>query len=133
MGLQEHDENVVNFWEQSHYHRFIIDSSQQPGELSDIWRKLLGTAPKGTPETLNNRDTMANIDDEMVTPPSLADDPWSELVHGQGVEMVDLQQIRLADVHISLSEMEVEQALQVMQEQPAKNINQNCTEPRSTT
>ncbi len=128
MGLRDkkhgNDENVINFLDQSQFHRFMIDNGEQAGELSDTWLKLLGTAPTGTQEIGETVETPTNIDSVAVTPSMLADDPWSELTLGQGVEMVDLQDLRLADVHISLSEMEVEQALQIMQEQPTKNSNQ---------
>src|SRR5258708_3428128 len=97
MGFQENDENVVNLWEQSHYHRFIIASSQKSVELSDTWHKLLGAAPESG-GMINATDNIADIDDVLVTPSSFADDPWSELIHSHGVEMVDLQQSRLADV-----------------------------------
>ena len=128
MGLRDNkhgnDENVINFLDQSPFHRFMIDSWEQAGELSDTWLKLLGTAPTDTLEIGETVETPVNIDSVAVTPSLLADDPWSVLTLGQGVEMVDLQHTRLADVHISLSEMEVEQALQIMQEQPTKNSNQ---------
>lgn len=47
------------------------------------------------------------------TLPTLEVDPWSTLLHAQGVEVVDLQHI-----HLSISDQEVEQMLQIMQEQP---------------
>ncbi len=47
------------------------------------------------------------------TLPTLEVDPWSALLHAQGVEVVDLQHI-----HLSISDQEVEQMLQIMQEQP---------------
>ena len=128
MGMRDNkhgnDENVINFLDQSPFHRFMIESCEQAGKLSDTWLKLLGTAPTDTLEMGETVETPINIDSVAGTPSLLADDPWSVLTLGQGVEMVDLQHTRLADVHISLSEMEVEQALQIMQEQPTKNSNQ---------
>lgn len=76
--------------------------------LSETWRELLGAY---------TRETMAHRGEE-VTPTALVDDSWDQLQHIQGVEMVDLQQVRLATVRVSLSEAEVERALQVMQERP---------------
>lgn len=55
---------------------------------------------------------------------SSLEDPWSKLLHEQGVEMVDLQHSELATVHITLSEVEVEQALQIMQEQTIEERGQ---------
>jgi hypothetical protein len=72
-------------------------------ELSDTWRKLLLTDA-----------------DHINIPSSLTDDPWSKLLHAQGIKIVDLQD----QVQISLSELEVEQALQIMQEQPIEGKNQ---------
>ena len=57
-------------------------------------------------------------------PSSLVEDPWSGLLHAQGVEMVDLQRSGLATVHVSLSEVEVEQVLQIIQEQIVEECDQ---------
>jgi|SRR5436305_3461888 len=82
--------------------------------LGEIWRELLGTY---TLETRADRE-------EEVVPTAPADDPWSQLLHIQEEEMVDLQQARLTTVHVSLSEAEMERALQVMQEQPVEDHDQ---------
>ncbi len=79
--------------------------------LSETWRELLGAY------TLETREDGG----EEVAPTTLVDDPWSQLQQVKGVEMVDLQQVRLATVHVSLSEAEMERALQVMQEQPVED------------
>ena len=80
-------------------------------ELNDTWRKLLGLS------TIDSMDTPT--DSHLpVTPTIVQSDPWSELLHAQGVEMVDLQELRLSATPISLSDREVEHALQIMQEQP---------------
>ena len=87
---------------------------QSLDELSDTWRKLLGShlseegagAEKGTAS------------------PSLTNDPWSQLLHARGVEIVDLQQQHLHEIQISLSELEVEDALQIMQEHPLEGKSQ---------
>jgi hypothetical protein len=83
-------------------------------ELSDIWQKLLGIHPTGEE---------ANSDIELL-PPSLADDPWSQLLQAQGARIVDLQHMYSQEAQISLSDLEVEQALQIMQEQPVHGKNQ---------
>ena len=85
-----------------------------PDELSDTWQKLLGTQPAGIETT----------PDKIVIPTSLADDPWSQLLQAQGSRIVDLQHVHLQEVQISLSELEVDQALQIMQEQPIQGKNQ---------
>src|SRR5690348_6053318 len=82
-------------------------------ELSDIWQKLLGIHPAGKEAT----------PDTVLIPSSLADDPWSQLLQAQGARIVDLQHTHLQETQISLSELEVEQALQIMQEQPAHSKN----------
>ncbi|GAC1377886.1 MAG: hypothetical protein NVS4B7_02410 [Ktedonobacteraceae bacterium] len=79
-------------------------------ELSDIWRKLLGAYSTDT--------TGVQAYTDQPVPPLSLNDPWSELLHTQDVKIVDLQHLRLPDIQISLSEIEVEQALQIMQEQP---------------
>ncbi len=74
------------------------DSSEP--ELNDVWRELLGSqCPQDS--RLHGQEA-----------PVLSADPWNALAQARGVEEVDLQQI---DLHVS--DQEVEQALQVMQEQ----------------
>ena len=89
-----------------------IESSHN--ELSDIWQKLLGIHPTGKE---------ANPD-VVLLPSSLADDPWSQLLQAQDARIVDLQLMHSQEAQISLSDLEVEQALQVMQEQPVHGKNQ---------
>lgn len=83
-------------------------------ELSDTWQKLIGSHP-------SREETNTKI---VIMPSELADDPWSELLQAQGVEIVDLQRQRLQEIQISLSELELEQALQIIQEQPIEGKNQ---------
>lgn len=75
-------------------------------ELSAVWRELLG----GLPVEGNNPSTPA-----ITEIPTLASDPWTVLVHEQGIEVVDLQKNVL---HIN--DGDVEQMLQHMQEQPVR-------------
>jgi hypothetical protein len=77
-------------------------------ELSDIWQELLGLHPTG----------IETNSDVVVIPSSLPEDPWSQLLQVQGARIVDLQDVHLQEIQISLSELEVDQALQIMQEQP---------------
>ena len=82
--------------------------ANQP-ELNEVWRELLGQSVE--PVAANPAD--GNI-------PALESDPWSELVHAEGTEVVDLHSIRL-----QMTDKDVEQALQVMQEQPPSNPDHN--------
>ncbi len=76
-------------------------------ELSEVWQELLG-------EHSSESSIPATPGEAAI--PTLESDPWSELVHAKGIEIVDLQA-----VHLQISDQEVEQMLQVMQEQPAQD------------
>ena len=81
-------------------------------ELNDIWRNLLGVPDSAlVNETENATVIFAQ------SPAPIAADPWGELLHAQGIELVDLQQHHPQTVQVSFSEQEVEQALQFLQEQ----------------
>lgn len=73
-------------------------------ELSAVWHELLGDLP------VEGDSPPASAATEI---PTLESDPWSSLVHEQGIEVVDLQKNLL---HID--DGDVEQMLQRMQEQP---------------
>jgi hypothetical protein len=75
--------------------------SKQP-ELSDVWLELLGgkKASDVLPSTQEN---------EM---PVLSTDPWQELTQARGIEEMDLRRVDL-----QVSDQEVEQMLQIMEEQ----------------
>lgn len=72
--------------------------------LSDTWRELLGLSTEAT--------TVAEAGGEI---PALTNNPWAELQHIQGIEIIDLQQVHMP----TLNDLDMEQALQLMQEQPA--------------
>ena len=72
-------------------------------ELSQVWQELLGRYPANAEMSIPAGD---------VTIPTLESDPWSELLHVKGVEVVDLQ-----TVHLQMSDQDLEQVLQIMQEQ----------------
>src|SRR5439155_22805311 len=76
--------------------------------LSETWRELLGAY------TLEPREDRG----EEVAPTVLVDDRCSQLQNVEGVEMVDLQKVWLATVHVSFSEDEMERSMHVMEEQP---------------
>jgi hypothetical protein len=75
-------------------------------ELSPIWRELLGALP---PEAEHPESEALAI--------PLPDDPWSELLHAEGIKVIDLQQAQIQAKQVRLSEKDVEQALQVMREE----------------
>jgi hypothetical protein len=72
-------------------------------ELSEIWLELLGA--RGEQEGKQAGE---------ITIPTLESDPWSALLQAKGVEIVDLQKL-----HLHMSDQDVEQMLQIMQEQSA--------------
>lgn len=74
--------------------------------LSDIWQQLLG-------ERQFDAEALAALRESI---PTITSDPWSALLQAKGVEMVDLTQL-----HLHMSEQDMEQLLQLMQEQAAQN------------
>jgi len=103
-------------------------------ELSEVWRTLLG---------MQSTNMQAQVDDKQESQgdheglqgdhkepgrplwsPLLANDPWSHLVQTQGVQVVDLQQLRLHAAHVPLSDIDVEKVLKLMQEQPIPGANE---------
>lgn len=120
MGLQENkhlsirkDAYTNTSFDNAYYARSAQNRYPRPDELSETWQELLGTYPV---------ETLAKSDEEVTsgTVPAFTYDPWNQLLHIQGVEMVDLQQGRLETAHVAFSDVEVEQALEVMWEQPAE-------------
>lgn len=75
--------------------------------LSDVWRELLG-----------GRETEVSPTSPEAPVPTLKSDPWSELLRAKDIEAIDLQQVQM-----HLSDQDVEQALQIMQEQPIQPKN----------
>ncbi|MBA2392237.1 MAG: hypothetical protein H0V70_05770 [Ktedonobacteraceae bacterium] len=75
--------------------------------MSDIWRELLGNSA---------------IKIEIATPgeeaevPTLKSDPWSELLQSRDVEIINVQQ-----VHLHMTDRDVELALQFMQEDSVRD------------
>lgn len=82
--------------------------------LSDAWNELLGIHSLGI-------QAVPNI--TAVVPP-VASDPWNELLHAQGVEIIDLQQVRLHTIDAPLNDLDLEQALHIMQELPVTGTNE---------
>ncbi len=75
------------------------DTQYRHMELSKTWLELLG---KHIDAPLTNNGLL----------PALESDPWSSLVQAQDVKTVDLQQ-----VHLPMSDEDVEQLLHYMQDQ----------------
>jgi hypothetical protein len=71
-------------------------------ELSAIWLELLGQSAQTS--------VPASTTEESI--PTLETDPWSHLLYEQGTKIVDLQKVSL-----HMSDQEVEQILQQLQEQ----------------
>ncbi|MBX5456437.1 MAG: hypothetical protein IRZ31_06005 [Thermogemmatispora sp.] len=94
-------------------------------ELSETWRQLLGL--EGRSGQQEKAEEPAPTEPVMIEP--LPNDPWSELVQTRGTEVIDLQ--RLHASHEPLSEQDVEQALQAIQEQPIQST-QNQAQARGT-
>jgi len=82
--------------------------------LSDAWNELLGIHSLGV-------QAVPNI--TAVVPP-VASDPWNELLHAQGVQIIDLQEARLHTIDVSRDDLDVEQALHIMQELPRTGTNE---------
>ena len=126
MGLEDNkdlsacsDERVVKSVDRVHDRYFTMECCQGNDMLSETWHELLGIHAL---ETLVDEEGVAGVAAPgvpmgLLELSSFEGDPWSKLLHTRGVELVDLQHSELATVHVSLSEVEVEQALQIMQEQ----------------
>jgi len=80
-------------------------------ELSNVWQELLGLRP--------GKNRVPTSPDQQAIP-ILEGDPWRKLLQAENIELVDLQQ-----VHLPISEREVEQILQLMQEQAAQDQNED--------
>lgn len=74
-------------------------------DLSETWQELLGHRREPQGQDVSPEEPM----------PGLASDPWNELAQAQGTEVVDLQAIQW-----QVSDQDIEQALEVMQEQPGQ-------------
>ena len=77
-------------------------------ELSSVWQELLGLRHGG-----NSRSV---VDPDQQAIPILEGDPWRKLLEAENIELVDLQQ-----VHLPVSEGDIEQMFQFMQEQATQN------------
>ena len=89
----------------------VVDRSTSQVEqeliLSDTWRNLLNM------QTVE----IQSISEAVEIVPAISNDPWNDLLHAQGFQAVDLQQLRLREMYATRSTFDVEQALHRMQEQ----------------
>jgi len=97
-------------------------SAAEPGlahnqELSAAWRALLGSQPTSTTDGASQLDPAAQVQPQ-------ASDPWNALLHVQGMETVDLQKIRLRELHPAASDEDIEHALNIMQEAAEQQASQ---------
>ena len=83
--------------------------STQDANLSEAWRALLGSQAGTASQENTQADSATQIQPQ-------ASDPWNALLHAQGMEIVDLQKIRLHELHPATSDDDVEHALDIMQE-----------------
>jgi hypothetical protein len=89
-------------------------------ELSDAWRQLLGMEAQASSlptarQTAPNQPIVADAGSEegvLV----LSNDPWTQLIRAQGIQVVDLQQAHLHSAQASVEDGDVEHALDIMQE-----------------
>ncbi|GLV57597.1 hypothetical protein KDH_44330 [Dictyobacter sp. S3.2.2.5] len=94
--------------------------SDEQHELSTAWQELLGRRPPG--ELQQGADDIERVEKDQESIPTLESDPWSTLIQAKGVEMVDLHKTRL-----QISDQEVEQMLEVMQEQSAQQDDEGSS------
>ena len=78
-------------------------------ELSSVWQELLGLRPDECHVPTGSGSSQQAV-------PILEGDPWTKLLETENIEMLDLQKM-----HLHVSECEVEQVLQLMQEQATQD------------
>ncbi len=88
------------------------EKDQKHTELSAVWQELLGRQ-SGASATSASSPEGANM-------PTLENDPWSRLLQAKGIEMIDLEQL-----HLHMSEQDVEHLLEIMREQSEQNVQIN--------
>ena len=114
-------------------------------ELSEVWRTLLGLQSTNMQAQVDDQQESQGDQQESQSGKSpglschkvtegdqqglqgdhkgsslLANDPWNHLAQTQGVQVVDLQQLRLHAAHVPLSDTDVEKVLKIMQEAPSQ-------------
>jgi hypothetical protein len=89
---------------------------EQQLELSEAWRQLLGLEALPVPLPVSSDAALESGADAQEGLPELNDDPWTRLVHEQGVQVVDLQRAHIHPAQTSGEASDVEHALDIMQE-----------------
>jgi hypothetical protein len=89
---------------------------EQQLELSEAWRQLLGLEALSVPLPVLSDAALESGADAHEGMPVLNDDPWTRLVHEQGIQVVDLQQAHIHPAQTSGEASDVEHALDIMQE-----------------
>src|SRR5260370_22253201 len=96
----------------------LDDQVEQEPELSAAWRTLLGIQPTDMQVQAAGHQGVTEEQEGSIGDYKgsslLINDPWSQLVQTQGVQAVDLQQVRLYATDAPLSEMDLEQVLNMM-------------------
>jgi|SRR5579884_1284731 len=111
--MQFHDDENEKLNRRHAHSNSSSEEYDQYAGLSDAWTELLGIHTLGV-------QAVPNI--SAVVPP-VASDPWNELLHAQGVQVIDLQEVHLHSVDAHQDDLDVEQALHVMQELPIVRTN----------
>ncbi len=78
------------------------DTLRAQPEVSEPWQPLSRDHPASSPMPVAPAESARS---------SVDVDPWQALIHAKGIEVVDLQQL-----HLHISDQDVEQVLQVMEE-----------------
>jgi hypothetical protein len=97
------------------------NKKQEYGDLSPVWQELLG-GQANQPEQPEETD-LSEKEEGATAIPTLESDPWSRLLHAKGIEMVDLEQL-----HLHMSEQDVEEMLAIMREQSAQANDEQSSE-----
>lgn len=103
MQYQNKDESVVG------------DLNGTPLEHLESQNQSIANEQEGT----SSDHSRVQIDPARGAP--LQNDPWSALLQSQGIEVVDLQQVRARTAQPAVGNLDVEQALDIMQEQPGND------------
>src|SRR5260370_10754642 len=91
---------------------------EQEREVSEGWRTLLGIQSTDMQVQAAGHQGVTEEQEGWIGDhkgsSQLINDPWSQLVQTQGRQAVDLQQVRLRAADAPLSEMDLEQVLNMM-------------------
>jgi hypothetical protein len=100
-------------------------STRGPGQESQLthpWRELLGIQHSQSQGEDESKAAVQGDDQE--ASPLLANDPWNDLLRTGGIEVVDLQRVRLHTISAPQDNLDIEQALDIMQEKPVNDSSE---------